>query len=236
MEIRLQKYLADAGIASRRKSEILIQEGMVTVNGRTVKALGTKINPQKDIIKYEGKVIKQNTRHVYFMLNKPTGYITTVSDEKGRKTVMDLIDYPTRLYPIGRLDYNTSGLLLLTNDGDLTYRLTHPKHEVEKKYLVTIKGVPTEKQLGELRKGVNLGVYKTSRSKIRVVDAKEGLTTLQVCIHEGKNRQVRRMFEHIGFTVTKLKRTAIGRLTLSGLKHGKYRPLTKEEIHYLRKL
>lgn len=236
MEIRLQKYLADAGIASRRKSELLIQEGKVSVNGRIVKELGTKIKPQHDVIKYEGKVIKQKTHHVYMMLNKPTGYITTVSDEKGRKTVLDLIDYPSRLYPIGRLDYNTSGLLLLTNDGDLTYRLTHPKHEVEKKYLVTVKGVPTERQLNELRKGADLGEYKTSHAKIKIIETRDDHTTLQVNIHEGKNRQVRRMFEHIGYTVLKLKRTAIGKLTLSGLRHGKYRQLTKEEVSYLKKL
>lgn len=236
MDIRLQKYLADAGIASRRKAEKLILEGKVSVNGRKVIELGTKIDPSHDVVKYENKIIRHKAQHVYVMLNKPTGYITSVSDEKGRKTVLDLIDSNTRLYPIGRLDYNTSGLLLLTNDGDLTYHLTHPKHEVEKKYLITIKGQPTEKQLDELRRGTDLGVYKTSAAKIRVVETRDDKTTLHVTIHEGKNRQVRRMFEHIDCMVLKLKRVGIGKLTLSGLRPGKYRPLTKEEVQYLRRL
>ncbi|GMQ61795.1 pseudouridine synthase [Vallitalea maricola] len=236
MEIRLQKYLADAGIASRRKCESYIVEGKVSVNGRVVKELGSKIEPDKDIVKYNSRVVKNNSHLIYIMLNKPTGYITSVSDEKGRKTVMDLIDINTRVYPIGRLDYNTSGLLLLTNDGDLTYKLTHPKHEVEKKYIVTVKGVPSEEKLNELRKGTDLGVYKTSHSKISVLQSSKDKTKLKVVIHEGKNRQVRKMFEHIGCPVIKLQRAAIGKLKIDGLSQGKYRHLSKDELNYLKNL
>lgn len=236
MEVRLQKFLADAGIASRRKAEKLILEGKVSVNGRIVKELGSKIDTNKDVIKYAGKVIKSANKLIYIMLNKPTGYITTVSDEKGRKTVIDLIDIKTRLYPVGRLDYNTSGLLLLTNDGDLTYRLTHPKHEVEKKYMVTVQGMPSEKDLDALRKGTDLREFKTSHSMIKVLESSNDRTKLQVVIHEGKNRQVRKMFEHIGCPVIRLKRVAIGKLKIEGLPHGKYRHLSKDEVNYLKRL
>ncbi|MCT4688308.1 pseudouridine synthase [Vallitalea sp.] len=236
MVIRLQKYLADAGIASRRKCESYIIEGKVSVNGRVVKELGSKIDSDKDIVKYNGRIVKNNSNLIYIMLNKPTGYITSVSDEKGRKTVMDLIDINIRVYPIGRLDYNTSGLLLLTNDGDLTYKLTHPKHEVEKKYIVTVKGVPSEEKLNELRKGTDLGVYKTSHSQISVLQSRIDKTKLKVVIHEGKNRQVRKMFEHIGCPVIKLQRVAIGKLKIKGLSQGKYRHLSKDELNYIKNL
>ncbi|MCT4597631.1 MAG: rRNA pseudouridine synthase [Vallitalea sp.] len=235
MEVRLQKYLADAGIASRRKAEKLIADGKVSVNGKIIKELGRKVSSQ-DIIKYEGKVVKNNNKLIYIILNKPTGYISTVSDEKGRKTVMDLIDIKSRLYPVGRLDYNTSGLLILTNDGDLTYKLTHPKHEVEKKYLVTVSGEPDEESLDKLRIGANLGEYTTSSSRIKVLERGNGKTKLEVIIHEGKNRQVRKMFEYIGCDVIKLKRVSIGKIKIKGISQGKYRQLTKEEIRYLKKL
>lgn len=236
MEVRLQKFLADAGIASRRKSEALILEGKVLVNGRQVKELGIKVNEDKDIIKYNGKVVKIKKSHVYIMLNKPTGYITSVSDEKGRKTVMDLIDVKTRIYPIGRLDYNTSGLLLLTNDGDLTYRLTHPKHEVDKKYIAVVKGMPSEDNLNKLRKGTDIGEYRTSTSRISILEKFKDKTKLQVIIHEGKNRQVRKMFEHIGCPVIKLKRVAIGKLQIEDLQQGRYRHLKNDELNYLKSL
>ncbi|MCT4544116.1 MAG: rRNA pseudouridine synthase [Vallitalea sp.] len=236
MEVRLQKYLADAGIASRRKAEKLIQEGKVSVNGNVIKELGSKIDTKKDIVRYEGEIVKKNTDIIYIMLNKPIGYITSVSDEKGRKTVMDLLDVGVRVYPIGRLDLNTSGLLLLTNDGDLTYRLTHPKHEVEKKYIVTVKGTPDKNKLDELRKGVDLVDYKTSYSKIKILNTEKDNTKLQVIIHEGKNRQIRRMFEYIDCPVIKLRRIAIGRLKIEGLTKGTYRYLTKEEVDYLKRI
>jgi pseudouridine synthase len=235
MEVRLQKYLADAGIASRRKAEKLISDGKVSVNGRVIKELGCKVSSQ-DVVKYEGKVVKNNNKLVYIILNKPTGYISTVSDEKGRKTVMDLIDIKSRLYPVGRLDYNTSGLLILTNDGDLTYKLTHPKHEVEKKYLVTVSGEPKEESLDKLRIGANLGEYTTSSSRIKVLEKGNGKTKLEVIIHEGKNRQVRKMFEYIGCEVTKLKRVSIGKIKIKGISQGKYRHLTRDEIRYLKRL
>ncbi|GMQ60724.1 pseudouridine synthase [Vallitalea sediminicola] len=236
MEIRLQKYLADAGIASRRKCENYIVEGKVLVNDRVVKELGTKIDASTDSVKYMGRVVKNDSSLIYIILNKPTGFITSVSDEKGRKTVMDLIDINTRIYPIGRLDYNTSGLLLLTNDGELTYKLTHPKHEVEKEYIVTVKGMPSEEKLDELRRGTDLGVYRTSYSKINVIDKNNDKTKLQVVIHEGKNRQVRKMFEYIGCPVIKLQRVAIGKLKIDGLPQGKYRHLSKDELKYIKKI
>ncbi|GKX30151.1 pseudouridine synthase [Vallitalea longa] len=236
MEVRLQKYLADAGIASRRKCENLILEGKVSVNGRQVKELGIKVNADKDTVKYNGKIVKNKKSFIYIMLNKPTGYITSVSDEKARKTVMDLVDIKTRIYPIGRLDYNTSGLLLLTNDGDLTYRLTHPKHEVDKKYIAVVKGVPSEDNLNKLRKGTDIGEYKISTSKIRILEKIKDKTKLQVIIHEGKNRQVRKMFEYIGCPVLKLKRVAVGKLQIEDLPQGRYRHLNNDEINYLKNL
>jgi pseudouridine synthase len=236
MKIRLQKYLADAGVASRRKCENYIVEGKVSVNDKVVKELGSKVDVDKDVVKYNGKVVKNSSNLTYIMLNKPIGYITSVSDEKGRKTVMDLIDISTRVYPIGRLDYNTSGLLLLTNDGDLTYKLTHPKHEVEKKYIVTVKGIPSEEKLDELRKGIDLIDYKTSYSKINILESDNDKTKLKVIIHEGKNRQVRRMFEYIDCPVIRLQRVAIGKLTIDGLSRGRYRNLSEDEINYLKKM
>lgn len=236
MEIRLQKFLAEVGIASRRKSEELILAGKVKVNDQLVTELGIKIDPFKDKVKFNNKIVKYQNKDIYLMLNKPTGYITSVSDEKGRKTVIDLIDIKERIYPIGRLDYNTSGLLILTNDGDLTYRLTHPKHEVNKKYIVTVSGNPKPEQLELLRKGVDLGVYKTSSSKLRIMESKGDKTKLEVIIHEGKNRQIRRMFDHINCPVIDLKRIAIGKLKIQGLQQGKYRHLTKDEINYLKSM
>lgn len=236
MEVRLQKFLANNGVASRRKCEELIQEGKVSVNGRQVKELGIKINDDKDIIKYNGKIIKNKKSYIYIMLNKPTGYISSVSDEKGRKTVLDLIDVKTRVYPVGRLDYNTSGLLLLTNDGELTYKLTHPKHEIDKKYIATVKGVPSDKNLDELRQGTNIGEYSISTSQIKVLEKSKDKTKLQVIIHEGKNRQVRRMFEYIGCPVIKLKRVAIGNLKIEDVPQGKYRYLNDEELKYLKRI
>lgn len=236
MEVRLQKFLADAGIASRRASEVLISEGKVKVNDVVVTELGTKINPKKDKVKYNDELVKIEDKLVYFMLNKPIKCVTTASDEKGRLTVVNIVNVEERVFPVGRLDYMTSGLLIMTNDGDLTYKLTHPKHNIDKKYIATITPKTTKDKINILTKGVDLGDYKTSPCSIRLIENNKDNQVYEVVIHEGKNRQVRRMFEHIGVKVTKLKRIAIGDLRLGGLKQGDFRKLTKEEIKYLKRL
>lgn len=236
MEVRLQKFLADAGVASRRSAEKLIEEGKVKVNGQIVKQLGTKVDPQVDVIEYNGKTIIVETQHVYYMLHKPVRYVTTASDEKGRKTVLDLLKVKERVFPIGRLDFLSSGLLILTNDGELTYKLTHPKHVVEKKYLVEVEPKVSKDKVAYLSKGVDLGIYKTSPCKIKLVKDEENTQVYEVTIHEGKNRQIRRMFEHIDTQVKRLKRIAIGELRLGKLPVGEFRPLTEQEIKYLKDL
>lgn len=236
MEIRLQKYLAEAGIASRRTSEKIIEDGRIKVNGQIVKVQGVKVNPEKDIIELDNTIIKLNTDLIYYMLHKPVRIVTTVSDEKGRTTVIDLLNVKERVFPVGRLDYMSSGLLLLTNDGDLTYKLTHPKHKIDKKYIATIKPKVNEESIKKLTKGVDLGIYHTSPCKIKLVKEDKDTQTYEVTLYEGKNRQVRRMFEWAGSNVIKLKRISIGKLTLGSLKSGDFRLLTKEEIKYLKNI
>lgn len=237
MEIRLQKFLAKAGIASRRKSEELISNGKVKVNGLIVTELGTTINPETDIVKYNDKKVILEEEKVYFMLHKPTGYVTTAKDEKGRKTVLDLMKgVSQRIYPVGRLDYDTSGLLLLTNDGDLTYKITHPKHEVEKIYVAKVKGVPTPNELDQFQKGLIIDGRKTSRAKINIINTNRTNSVVSITIKEGRNRQVRKMCEAISHPVLELKRIAIGKLSIDNLEVSKYRSLTKEEIRYLQNL
>ncbi len=236
--MRLQKFMAMAGVASRRQSEKLIEEGKVKVNGHVVKEMGVKIDEKRDTVHVRGKRIFMMEENAYYMLNKPRGYVSTVSDEKNRKTIMDLVPDQERLYPIGRLDQNTSGILLLTNDGDVTYRLTHPKHEVTKKYVIKVKPIPTKEKLSQLRKGGDIGVYSIAPCEIRLrrLDEEENTGTYEVVISEGKNRQVRNMFEFIGCEVVTLKRIAIGELTLQGLRLGKSRKLTADEVAYIKKL
>lgn len=237
MEIRLQKFLAQAGIASRRKSEELISNGKVKVNGLIVTELGTTINPETDIVKYNDKKVILEEEKVYFMLHKPIGYVTTAKDEKGRKTVLDLMKgVSQRIYPVGRLDYDTSGLLLLTNDGDLTYKITHPKHEVEKIYVAKVKGVPTPNELDQFQKGLIIDGRKTSRAKINIINTNRTNSVVSITIKEGRNRQVRKMCEAISHPVLELKRIAIGKLSIDNLEVSKYRSLTKEEIRYLQNL
>ena len=235
--MRLQKFLAQAGVASRRKSEELILNGHVQVNGLTITTLGTKIDPQHDIVKYNDQDITKEQNKVYYMLNKPTGYVTTVKDEQDRQTVLDLLKaIPERIYPVGRLDYDTSGLLLLTNDGDLTYLITHPKHEVEKTYIATVKGVPTQAQLEHFRNGLVIDNWKTARAKINIDHQGQNSATLSITIREGRNRQVRKMCAAIGTPVITLKRVAVGALKLGQLEEGAYRTLTESEINYLKNL
>ncbi|ACL69480.1 pseudouridine synthase [Halothermothrix orenii] len=233
---RLQKYMAHAGVASRRKSEKIITQGRVKVNGKIVTELGTKIDPDKDIVEVDGRVISKE-KYVYILLNKPVGYITSVSDPHGRKTVTGLIKgVSQRIYPVGRLDYDTSGLLILTNDGELTYVLTHPSHMVEKTYRVEVKGFPSDEVLKKLETGVKLKDGLTAPARVSAVKRKEKNTIFNLTIHEGRNRQVRRMCDKIGFPVVNLKRIAFGPLNLKGLKTGQYRFLTEKEVKALKNI
>jgi 23S rRNA pseudouridine2605 synthase len=235
---RLQKVLAHAGVASRRKCEELILAGRVLVNDEIVKELGTKVDPNTDIIVVDGKVIGKE-EHVYLMLNKPKGYISAVKDPKGRRVVTDLIKgLPQRVYPVGRLDYDTEGLLLLTNDGAFANMLTHPKFHVPKMYHATLKGVPHGELLEQLRQGVKLEDGMTSPADVEYVDIAEDSSSsvIRITISEGRNRQVRRMFEKIGYKVEKLRRVKFGYLTLDGLPRGKFRQLTVAEVKELEDL
>ncbi len=233
---RLQKIIAQAGIASRRDAEELIKTGRVTVNGKVVTELGTKVEPKRDRVAVDNKLIKAE-KYLYILLNKPKGVITALEDPQGRKTVADLVaDIPERIYPVGRLDYNTEGLLIMTNDGDLTNSLTHPSHEIAKTYLAKVHGYPREEKLDKLRVGIKLEDGVTAPAKIHVVDVdqEKELTTLEIVIYEGKNRQIRRMCETIGHPVKTLKRIKISFLTLEGLRRGQYRHLLAGEVEELK--
>ncbi len=240
MEERLQKYLAEAGIASRRKSEEWIASGRVKVNGVVVTALGTKIDPQKDQVLFDDQpVVISGEKKIYLMLHKPEGYVTTAKEQFGRPAVLDLVrDVKQRIFPVGRLDYDTSGLLLLTNDGELTYRLTHPKYDVDKTYIAKIYGVPDDMDLQKFRRGVMVDGRKTRPAKIRILEIEKDrrFCTAEIILHEGKNRQVRKMCDAIKHPVAQLKRGATGTLTLGDLPKGAYRPLTEKEVQYLKQL
>ena len=235
--VRLQKFLAHCGVASRRGAESMIQEGRVSVNGEIIREMGVQIDEDNDLIEVDGTVVKPETKMVYVLLNKPVGYVTTVSDDKGRNTVMDLVaDIPVRIYPVGRLDYDTEGLLLMTNDGDLTYRITHPKNNVEKTYVAEVTGNISMNTLTQLRNGVYLDGVKTSPAKVEVIGATQFGTKLEITIHEGKNRQVRRMFESVGCIVKRLKRTREAGLILGHVPLGRWRKLTEAEVNMLKKI
>lgn len=234
MLIRLQKFLADSGIASRRKAEELIKEGKIKVNGAIVTELGLKIDDNKDIVLFNNKKVKKSEELEYLILHKPKGYITTVKDQFGRKSILELIDTENRLFPVGRLDYDTSGLLIITNDGELTYKLTHPKHNVEKTYVALVRGIPSNDKLDKLKKGIKLEEFTTAPAKVKIIETKGPNAVLEIKIREGKNRQVRRMCEAIGHFVIELKRTAIGEIVLSNIKEGAYRSLSQKEIEYLK--
>lgn len=234
--IRLQKYIADAGIASRRKAEELIQNGKVKVNGKIIRELGTKINPDNDIVEYDNKRILIDNEYVYILLNKPIGYVTTVKDQFNRDSVLDLVKINKRIVPVGRLDMYTSGALILTNDGDFVYKITHPKHEVEKTYTVTIKGIVNREEIKKLRQGVDIGNYVTRPASVRILktDKEKSISRLEMKIHEGKNRQVRKMCEAIGHKVLALHRSEIAGIGVKDLEIGKWRYLTKHEINKIR--
>lgn len=234
--IRLQKYLADCGLASRRKCEEIIQSGRVTVNGKTVAQLGVKVDENKDIIAVDGKQVKPVRTNIYYILNKPEKVMSTAHDPEGRPTVVSLIKSDIRLYPVGRLDYNTGGLILLTNDGELAYRLTHPKYEIEKEYIVVIKGNIDRLEILTLQNGVEIDGQRTAPCKVKVMGKTENTTTLSIIIHEGRNRQVRKMMEAVGKQVLKLTRIRMGELTLGNLKPGQYRRLSDREMAYINKL
>ena len=234
-ELRINKYLATCGLAGRRACENIVTAGRVKINGKTVTNLATDVG-ENDLVSVDGKKVEPIHKHIYIMLNKPKGYITTTSDDKGRKTVMDLLGNKyegKRIFPVGRLDYDTEGLLLMTTDGELSNRISHPRNEITKTYIAKIEGEISEAELNKLRDGVILDGVKTNRSRITVLGSEDKLTRLEVVISEGRNRQVRRMFESINREVVFLKRVGIGELRLGGLGRGKWRDLKYEEIDYL---
>ena len=231
-EERLQKYLASAGIASRRKCEELILQGKIEVNGKVVTELGTKVN-EKDIIKYNGRIVKPEEEKVYILLNKPIGYVTTAHEQFGRDKVLDLIKINKRIVPVGRLDMYTSGALILTNDGELVNKLTHPKNEIDKTYNVTLKGKITEQEIEKLKTVViidNDYLTKPAKVKILKIDENKNISRIQITIHEGKNRQIRKMCETIDKKVIALHRSKIGKLDVKDLKPGEWRYLNLNEI------
>ena len=233
--VRLQKMLADCGVASRRKSEELIRNGQVKVNGK-VAEIGDKVDPYSDKVYVRGKRVTAaaKPKHRYIMLNKPRGYVTTMSDERGRKCIAELIeDIEERVYPIGRLDKDSEGLLLLTNDGEFANHIMHPKKHVNKVYRVTVRPTITEEMVEKLQTGIVLDGRKTAPAQVRVVTKQEGRVVLEIVIREGRNRQIRRMCESLGLEVARLKRTQIGTVKLGGLKQGMYRDLSADEVKRL---
>lgn len=232
---RVQKILAKAGIASRREAEKLILEGRVTVNGNVIQ-LGAKADPEKDHIKVDGKRIPRPEPKITLVLNKPRGYLSTVRDPKGRPTVMDLIGkIRWRLYPLGRLDFDAEGLLLLTNDGEITYRLTHPRFLIPRTYWVKVQGIPEEKKLGLLKKGIRLEDGLAKASSVQILSTREKNSWIRITVNEGRNHLVKRLFAAIGHPVLKLKRIEFGPIQLGNLPVGKFRFLTHEELDHLRR-
>lgn len=234
--MRINKFLAEQGVASRRESDKFIQEGRININGKRAN-LGDDVSVN-DTVTLDGKILSHKVKYEYFMLNKPKGCVSTVTDDKGRKTVMDFLPAWTgRVFPVGRLDYDTEGMLILTNDGDLAFRLTSPKNEIPKTYVVRVEGMITANQLNRVRAGVEIekGVV-TKKCKVNVTETNKNYTKMQVVLTEGKNREIRRMFEVVGKTVDFIKRTKIGDLTLTGLDRGAIRKLSQEEIFYLKNL
>lgn len=235
-EIRVQKFLAECGIASRRKCEEFITEGRVKVNGVTVE-LGAKVNPEKDKVEFDDKEVRATKKeYTYILLNKPIGVVTTAEDQFERETVLDLVKVKTRVVPVGRLDMYTSGALILTDDGDFIYKVTHPKHEINKTYTVTLIGTVTDEDIEKLKSGVEIeGGYLTKPAKARImkIDEQKNISRVEITIHEGKNRQVRKMCEAIGKKVVALHRAKIGNLGVKDLKLGTWRYMTKKEVEQI---
>ena len=230
--MRLNKFLSEAGIASRRKSDELIKEGKVFVNGKVAET-GCVINEKKDVVTYNGERVVGVHNFVYYKFNKPKGYICSASDEHGRKTIFDIIKTEERLFSVGRLDYETEGLLILTNDGNFANKITHPSSHIEKEYQVTAEGEILESEMAVMRKGVVVDGNRMPPAKVKWLSFEKGLTKLSVVIDEGQNRQVRRMFEAIGKNIKLLKRVRIGGVTLGGLPRGQYKPLKPQELELL---
>ena len=233
--IRLQKFLGEAGIASRRKCEQLILDGKISVNGQIVQELGTKIIPNVDKITYCGKPVENQENKVYILLNKPIGYVTTAKDQFNRDTVLNLVKVKERIVPVGRLDMYTSGALILTNDGEFVYKVTHPKHEITKTYTVTVKGIIQNEEVEKLKQGVQIEDYTTRPAKVKILktDLEKDISRLEITIHEGKNRQVRKMCEAVGRKVLALHRSKIGNIGVKDLKLGTWRYMKKQEIESL---
>ena len=233
-KIRLQKFLADSGVASRRKCEEYILEGRIKVNGFIIEELGTKVDPENDVVAFDDvEINKVNKKHVYILLNKPIGVVTTAEDQFGRDTVLDLVKVKERVVPVGRLDMYTSGALILTNDGDFVYKVTHPKHEIVKTYTVTVKGIITKEEVKELEKGVIIDEeYKTKPAKAKILktDIEKDISRVEIKIHEGKNRQVRKMCNAIGRKVLALHRSKIGNVEVRDMKIGTWRYLSQKEV------
>lgn len=234
--VKLQKYFSDCAIMSRRAAEKEIKNGKVTVNG-TVATLGLRIDPERDEIIYKGRrILPPKREKTYILLNKPRGTVTTLSDEKGRPTVISLLDgLGVRVYPVGRLDFNSDGLLLLTDDGELTNRLTHPKHQIPKIYHVTVKGELREEQYKKLSSSLVIDGYKIQPVEVEIIKKEPSATILRMTLYEGRNRQIRKMCALCGLSVKALTRVAIGNITLGGLEIGKWRHLSKEEVNYLKR-
>lgn len=234
--MRINKFLADNGIASRRHADALISVGRVEINGEKA-TLGANVEEGDSVLLDGQPIVVEEKKEVYYLMNKPKGVVCTAADDRGRKTVMELLPESVgRVFPVGRLDYATEGLLILTNDGDLAFRLTHPKTEIPKTYMARIEGTLTEKDLNPIRSGIELDGILTKKCKAHIVETNKAYTKVHITITEGKNRQIRRMFEAIGKNVEFLKRVAIGQLKLKGLDRGKTRPLTEEEVAYLKGL
>lgn len=233
---RLQKYLSACGIASRRKAEELIAAGKVKVNGR-VAQIGDKIDPGRDTVTVLGERVRRTEQNVYYMLYKPRGYLTTMSDDRGRKCVPELLrDVPQRIYPIGRLDKDSEGLLLLTNDGAFANLMMHPAHHIPKHYRVTVRPGVSDEQIGQMEEGMVIDGYRTAPTKVKVLERQEGRVVLEIVLYEGRNRQIRKMCEQLGLEVARLKRTAMGPVRLGMLPQGQYRELTAQEVEKLRVL
>jgi len=234
MEERLQKIMAELGVASRRKCEEMILQGRVKVDGILIKELGIKVDKQKSIIEVDGKKLNDEIQKIYILLNKPVGYITSAKDQFDRPTVLDLVsNVGHRVFPVGRLDYDTEGLLILTNDGDLTYKITHPSHNVTKTYLARVKGRVMDEVVTIFKQGIRIEDYRTAPAKLEILKYIDNDTLVNITIHEGRNRQVRKMCDAVGHKVLKLRRISIGNLRLGDLKVGQWRHLTLEEVRYL---
>ena len=236
-EIRLQKYLSTMGVCSRRKAEEHILQGDVKVNGKTITELGTKVNPDVDSVMFKDeKIVNKNDKKVYILLNKPIGYVTTTKDQFSRDTVMDLVKVKEKVLPVGRLDMYTSGAIILSNDGDFIYKVTHPKYEIEKTYNVTLKGKITDEEIEKLKNGVEIEDYISGKAKVRIlkIDEEKDISRVEIIIHEGKNREVRKMCQAVGRKVLALHRSKIGNISVKNLKLGQWRYLSEKEIHSLK--